>query len=93
MRSPRLGAVYRVEGLVEEEAQSPGCVDPGWHVLVEGRVVPEEGEEVDDDEAEAGEGDGIGRHGEGEAADYYIVVEGLEDVPGDEGVVDAGVFV
>ena len=49
--------VHRVKGLVQEKPDGPGCVHPGGHILIEGRVVPQQGEEVDDDKAEAGQGD------------------------------------
>lgn len=92
-RPPRLAAIDRIERLVQEQADGPAVVDPAGAVLVEGGVVPEQGEEVRDDEEEAGEGDEVGGHGHGEALDDDVGVEGLEDVFGGEGVVDAGVFV
>lgn len=55
--SLRLGSVHSVKGLVEEKADCKGPVHPGRHVLVHCRIVPQHGQEVDDDEAEAGEGD------------------------------------
>jgi hypothetical protein len=53
----RLCAVDCIESLVEEESDGPAEIDPGRTVGVEGRVVPEQSEEVDDHEAEATEGD------------------------------------
>lgn len=85
----RLRAVNRIEGLVQEQADRPAVVDPRRAVLVEGRVVPQQRAEVDDDEHEAREGDQVGRHPHGEALDDHIRVEGLEDVPRHERVVDA----
>lgn len=76
----RLGAVDGVKGLVEEEAYGPTVVDPWRAILVKGRVVPQEGEKVGNDEREAAESDGVGRHRHGEAFDDDIGVEGLEDV-------------
>lgn len=57
--APGLGAVAGVEGLVEEEAEGPGGVDPGRAVGVEGGVVVEEGGDVEEDEEEAAEGDEV----------------------------------
>jgi len=58
--STRLRTVYRVEGLVEEEADCPTCIYPRWAVHVKSRVVPEEGQAVDNHKAEAGESDLVG---------------------------------
>lgn len=55
MCSACLSAVDRVEGLIEEEPKCPACIHPWWAVCVKGRVVPEERQEIDDYEAEAGE--------------------------------------
>lgn len=57
--TPRLGAVAGIEGLVEEETDGPGGIDPRRTVLVKAGVVPEEGEEVHDDEAKTREGDEV----------------------------------
>lgn len=54
-----LGTITRIKGLVEEKAERPGSVDPRRAVGVEGGVVPEESEEVDYNEGEAGEGDKV----------------------------------
>lgn len=89
----RLRAIDGVKGLVEEEADGPGIVDPRRAVLVQGGVVPEEGEEVEDDEHEAAQGDQVRGHGHGEALDDHIGVEGLQDVLGRERVIDARVLV
>ncbi len=53
MLNLRLGAVDRVEGLVQEKSDSKGPVDPRRHILVHGGVVPQHGQEVDNDKAEA----------------------------------------
>lgn len=87
----RLGAVNGVECLVEEETDGPAEVDPWWAVLVERRIVPEQGQQVGDDKGEARQGDEVWRHALGEALDDDIVVEGLEDVLGRQRVVDAGI--
>lgn len=68
----RLGAVDGVEGLVEEEANGPGGVDPARAVEVEGRVVVEEGQNIDDDEGEAGEGDLLS-----ELVGYFVASEAV----------------
>lgn len=52
---PGLSSVASIKGLVEKQADGPGCVDPGRTIRVEGRVIPEQREEVDDDERETGE--------------------------------------
>ena len=49
----RLGAIDRIERLVQEKANGKGPIDPCWHILVHCWVVPEHGQEVDDNEAEA----------------------------------------
>ena len=93
MRSPSLRPIHSIKSLIQKEPNGPRSVHPSWHILIERRVVPEEGQEIHDDEAEAGERDGIRCHGHGEAFYDDVVVEGFEDVFRDEGVVDAGVFV
>lgn len=93
MRPPRLCTIYCIECLVEEQANRPGCVNPAWHILVESRVVPKQGQEVDYNKAEAGQCDGIGRHRHGKAVDNDIVVKGFEDVFRGQGMVDTGVLV
>jgi hypothetical protein len=55
--SPCLTAIHRVECLVEKQAHCPGGVYPWRTILVEGRIVPKQGYEVHNDEAEAGESD------------------------------------
>lgn len=49
----RLSPVHSIESLVQKESNCPSRIDPSGHILVEGRVVPEQCEEVQDDEAEA----------------------------------------
>lgn len=61
--------------------------------MIQSRVVPQEGEEVGDDEAEAAQGDQVGSHAHGEALDDYIGVEWLEDILGNERVVDCRILV
>ena len=53
MLNLRLGAIDRVEGLVQEKSDSKGPVDPRRHILVHGGVVPQHCQEVDNDKAEA----------------------------------------
>lgn len=55
--SSSLRAVHRVEGLVEEETNSPAQVHPRRTVRVKSWVVPQQGEDVDDHEAEASQSD------------------------------------
>ena len=54
--SAGLTSIHSVECLVKEESNSPAGVHPSWTVLVQCRCVPEHGEEIDDNEAEAREG-------------------------------------
>ena len=89
----RLGAVNGVECLIEEEANGPGVVHPWWAVLVKRRVIPEQRQQVGDDEGETGKSDEVWRHALREALDDDIVIEGLEDVLGRQRTIDAGVFV
>ena len=51
--------------------------------MIKSGVVPQQGEDVDENEAESREGDGVRRHGEREAFDGDISVEWLEDVFGE----------
>lgn len=55
--SSRLCSVDCVKCLIEEEPYRPGEVHPWGAILVKGRVVVEESEEVYDHEAETAEGD------------------------------------
>jgi hypothetical protein len=55
--STRLSAIYRIEGLVEEEPYRPRCVYPWWAIGVECWIVPKKGQEIYDDKAEAGKSD------------------------------------
>lgn len=89
-RHIRLRPVHRVKGLVEKQAGSPAVVYPRRAVLVEGRIVPQQGEEVGDDEHEPRERDQVRRHRYGEALDDHIGVERLQDVLGEQRVVDLG---
>jgi hypothetical protein len=57
--------------------------------LVQGRGVVEHGEDVDDDESEAGQGDGVGSHAEREELDDLAPPVWLEDIAGDETSIDA----
>ena len=52
-----LCAVYSIEGLVEKESNRPTQVHPRWTVCIESRVVPQHGQKVDYDEAEATQSD------------------------------------
>ena len=49
----RLCPINSIKGLVEEKTNRPASIHPSWHVLVEGRIVPQESKEVEEDEAEA----------------------------------------
>ena len=53
--SSRLCTIYGIERLIEEKTNCPACIDPSWHILVERWVVPQQCQEIEDDEAEAGE--------------------------------------
>jgi hypothetical protein len=52
--APGLRAVAGIKGLVKEQAESEGGVNPAGTIAVKSGVVPEEREEVDDDEEKAG---------------------------------------
>lgn len=93
LRDIRLGAIDGIKGLVNEQAGGPCVVDPRRTILVERRVVPEQGEEVGDDEHEARQGDQVWGHPHGEALDDDMGVEGFEDILGCQRMVDAAVFV
>lgn len=93
LRPPSLATVDGIESLVQEQAEGPAVIDPAGAILVEGGVVPQQGEEVDDDEHEAREGDEVGRHAHRKALDDHICVKGLEDVFRGEGPIDARVLV
>jgi hypothetical protein len=89
----RLRAIDRVKCLVQEQANRPGQVYPWWTIGIQGGIIVEHGKEVDDNEAEAAERDGVWRHGHGEAFDHDVGVEGLQNVLGRQGLVDACIFV
>ena len=89
----RLRAIDRVKCLVQEQANRPGQVYPRRTIGIQGGIIVEHGKEVDDNEAEAAECDGIWSHGHGEAFNHDVRVEGLQDVLGRQGLVDAGIFV
>ena len=80
MRSPRLSSINSVKCLIKKQSNSPRRIYPSWHVLVKRGIIPEKGQEIEDDEAETRESDGIRCHGHGEAFDGDIVVERLEDI-------------
>ena len=93
MRPSRLRPINRIKRLIQKQSNCPTRIHPRRHILIKRGIIPKQGQEVEDDEGEAGKGDGIGCHGHGEAFYDDVVVEGLEDVFGGEGVVDAGVLV
>ncbi len=93
MRNIRLRAVDGIKCLVYEQTSSPSIVDPWRAILVESGIVPEQGEEVGDDEHEPGQGDQVRGHPHGKALDDDIGVEGLENIFRRQRVVDAAVFV
>lgn len=53
----RLCAINGVESLVKKKSNSPGCINPAWHVLIQSRIVPQERQEVQNHKAEARKGD------------------------------------
>lgn len=55
--SLRLCAINGVEGLIKKESNSPGCINPARHVLIQRRIVPQERQQVQNHEAEARKGD------------------------------------
>jgi hypothetical protein len=59
--SAGLTSIHGVECLVKKESNSPAGIHPAWTVLVQRWCVPEQGEEIDDNEAEAREGN-LSRH-------------------------------
>lgn len=86
-------SVYGIEGLVEEQSNSPRIVDPWRAVLIKRWVVPEQREEVGNDKHETRQSDQVGRHAHWEALDDYVGVERLEDVLGHQRVIDGRVLV
>lgn len=86
-------SINGVKGLVQEQADGPRIVDPRRAIGIQARVIPQQGQEVGDDEGEAGEGDEVRGHPYREALDDDVGVEGLEDVFGEQGAIDARVLV
>lgn len=89
----RLGAVDSIESLVEEEADGPAVVDPRRAVLIESRVVPQERQDIENDEQEACQCNQIGCHAHWKQLDNEIVVKRLKDVFGCQRPVNGGVLV
>jgi len=89
----RLGSVNCIKRLVQKEADRPAVVYPGRAVLIERGIIPEKGQEVGDDEHEAGEGDKVRRHARREALDDDIGIEGFEYVTRHQRAVDTRVLV
>lgn len=89
MRATGLGAIDRVESLVDEQAGGPGGVDPGRAVEIQARSEVEHREQVGDDEAEARQRDHVGRHAEGEQLNDLVPPVRLEDVARQQRAVDA----
>lgn len=56
-RDLRLGTVNSVKRLVEQQSDGPAVVHPAWTVLIQRGVVPQHGQEIDDDEHESRQGD------------------------------------
>lgn len=89
----RLSAIDSIESLVEEESDSPTEVDPRRTVLVESWIVPQQSQNVDDNEREPRQRDQIGRHAHRKQFDDHIVVKWLEDVLGSQRPIDSGILV
>jgi hypothetical protein len=53
----RLTSVYSIKCLIQKQANGPACIDPWRTILVQGWIVPEQCEEVDDDEAKSSQCD------------------------------------
>lgn len=52
----RLAAIDSIEGLVEEQANGPTCINPSRHVLIHSRRVVEHRQDVYDNKREPAEG-------------------------------------
>lgn len=79
-KSLRLGTVYSVKSLVEQQSNGPAIVHPAGAVLIQGGVVPQHGQEVEHDKRESRQGDEIRCHAHWEAVDDKFGVERLEDI-------------
>lgn len=92
-KDSRLSTINGVKCLVEQQTNGPAVVDPAWAVLIQGGVVPQHGQEVEDDERKARQRNEVRRHVHREAVDDKVGVEGLENVFRHQGPVHGRVLV
>lgn len=61
--------------------------------MIERRVIPQQSQDVDNNETETRKGNQIRRHAHGETFDHKIRIEWLENISGEQRMVDARIFV
>lgn len=89
----RLASVNRVECLIQEQSKGPRIVHPRGAILVQSGSIPQQSQEVCDNETKARQSDQVWGHAHGEALDDEVCIEGLQNIFGEQGMVNAGVLV
>ena len=89
----RLCSVYSVKCLIQEQPQGPRVIYPWGTVLVQRGSIPQHSQKVCDDKRKARQGDGVRGHAHGETFYNEICIKGLENIFGEQRVVDSGVLV
>lgn len=89
----RLTTIHSIKSLIQEQANAPTEIDPRRTILIQRRVIPQQRQEISNDEKEARQGNQIRRHPHGKALDNDIGVEGFEHIAGEQRVVYSGVLV
>lgn len=89
----RLRAINSIESLVQEQANRPTGINPRRTILIQGRIVPKQRQDVDHDEGEADQGDHVRGHPHGKTFYDKVGIEGLEDITRQERMVNTLVLV
>lgn len=93
IHDPRLTAIHRIKSLIHEQSNRPTSIYPRRTIRVQRRIIPQQRQDINNDETKSQQGDQVRRHPHRKTFYDEVRVEWFEDVAGQQGVVDSAVFV
>lgn len=79
----RLASVNSVKCLIQEQSNGPRIIHPRGAILVQSGSIPQQSQEVCDNETKARQSDQVWCHAHGKALDDEICIEGLQHIFGE----------
>lgn len=89
----RLRPIHRIKSLIQKQSHRPTGINPSRTIRIQRRIIPQQRQDVNNDEPKPRERDQVRRHTHGEAFYDEVRIERFQHIAGEQRVVDAGVFI